>query len=50
MILTDRGLLKGWGIALSVIALIVLFIALFRIGLIPDIVYWNDFNVPVLRI
>ncbi len=50
VILTDRGLLKAWGIALGVIALIVLFIALFRIGLIPDIVYWNDFNVPILGI
>ncbi len=44
----DRPVIKAWGFALTVIALLVVIVAVFRVGFIPDIVYWNDVNVPLL--
>jgi len=48
--LTAGGLLKSWGIVIGILAVCVLIVAFFRIGLIPDIVYWNDTNVPLLGV
>lgn len=50
ILLNEPRLVKAWGITLGVFVLVWLMIALFRIGLIPDIIYWNDFNVPLLGI
>jgi 4-amino-4-deoxy-L-arabinose transferase-like glycosyltransferase len=50
VLMDEVGLFRGWGVALGVIAILVAIVAIFRIGLIPDIVYWNDFNVPVLGV
>lgn len=44
----DRPVIKVWGIALALITLLVVIVAVFRVGFIPDIVYWNDVNVPLL--
>lgn len=46
----DQGILKAWGYFSAVIALCVLVVTFFRIGLVPDIVYWNDTNVPLLSL
>lgn len=46
--LTTPGLLRSWGGISTVVAFGFLIIASFRIGLVPDIVYWNDINVPIL--
>lgn len=43
-----RDVLVPAGIALLAIVLIVLFIALTRIGLTPDAVYWQEAGVPIL--
>ncbi len=48
ILLEDHPVIKAWGIALTVITLVVVIVAVFRIGFIPDIVYWNDVNVPLL--
>ncbi len=44
----DRPVIKTWGIALALVTLLVVIVAVFRLGFIPDIVYWNDVNVPLL--
>jgi hypothetical protein len=43
-------LIKGWLVALIFVTIGLVSVAVFRIGLIPDIVYWNDTNVPILGI
>ncbi len=47
---TQPVLLKSWTVFWGVMTGMILVIAIFRIGLIPDIVYWNDINVPLLGI
>lgn len=50
-VLSSRpALLKSWVVFMGVLTAMILIIASFRIGLIPDIVYWNDINVPLLGI
>jgi 4-amino-4-deoxy-L-arabinose transferase-like glycosyltransferase len=44
----ETELLKSFGFALGTLTIGLLIVAIFRVGLIPDIVYWNDANVPIL--
>jgi hypothetical protein len=44
------GFLRRWAVFLGFLTAIIFVIAIFRIGLVPDIVYWNDINVPLLGI
>ncbi|NMB53716.1 MAG: hypothetical protein GYA15_03365 [Leptolinea sp.] len=46
----EPALVRAWWITMSVFTLAVLAVSFFRVGLIPDIVYWNDINVPLLGI
>jgi len=46
----EPALVKAWWIIMSVFTLALLVVSLSRVGIIPDIVYWNDTNVPLLGI
>ncbi len=50
ILLSEKELLRKWILVLGTLAALVFFVAVSRIGLIPDIVYWNDFNLPLLGI
>jgi hypothetical protein len=45
---SEPGLSRAWLVSLASISVVVLFVAISRVGLIPDIVYWNNVNVPLL--
>jgi hypothetical protein len=45
---SSPGTKKSWGIIFTIVALGIIAVGVFRIGLVPDIVYWNDINVPLL--
>ncbi len=44
------GLMKSWIVFSSILTGLLPLVAFFRIGLIPDIIYWNNINVPLLGI
>lgn len=50
VIRTDAGMINSWRIVLCVVSVFVVAVAVFRLGITPDIVYWNNFNVPILGI
>lgn len=45
---SEPELARAWLVSLAFISVVVLFVAISRVGLIPDIVYWNNVNVPLL--
>ncbi len=47
---SEKSLLIKWAIVLGILAALIIFISVSKIGLIPDIVYWNDFNIPILGV